>query len=78
VTYELVVVVGCVSIRCLLCGRASSQPRDIETLYCAHCHLFHDAVAEARRRHAEGRPHLCGEWYTADGLCAVCASEAPA
>lgn len=29
---------------CRWCGRASSNPSDVENRYCDHCHLWHDNV----------------------------------
>lgn len=31
-----------IGIRCLLCGRTSWNPNDVDELYCGHCHRFHD------------------------------------
>lgn len=28
-------------ICCLICGKKSFNPHDIENRYCGHCHIFH-------------------------------------
>lgn len=62
-------------ILCLLCRRASFHPTDIAERYCGWCHVSHDALAIARRLHADGGTHECHEWPTAVGTCAVCGRE---
>lgn len=37
-----------------------------------HRRLLPDAVAAARRMHADGATHDCFEWRTDQGLCALC------
>jgi predicted sulfurtransferase len=59
-------------IECLLCGGVIAYLNDIAHNYCGACHLFHDAVAEARRLHASGATHECNEWPTARADCAIC------
>jgi hypothetical protein len=67
--FELAVPV----IECLLCGAVSANLNDIAHRYCGACHLFHDAVAEARRLARDPRAtHECHEWPTARHVCAVC------
>jgi ribosomal protein L37E len=31
-------------IRCLICGRESFNPNDIDQKYCGYCHVFHGEV----------------------------------
>jgi len=69
---------GQTAIQCLLCGRTSALPGDVENRYCGCCHLFHDAVAAARELHTNGATHECHEWPTARGVCAVCGAPQPA
>lgn len=71
-TFELDTGAGRPAIRCLLCSRISQNTGDVEHRYCGQCHLFHDAVADARRLYTAGAPHECDEWPTARGVCAVC------
>lgn len=33
---------GTPSITCPRCGRTSYHPKDIEELYCGHCHMWHE------------------------------------
>lgn len=40
VTYTL--VADDHAIRCLLCGRISTNQRDVEERYCESCHVFHE------------------------------------
>jgi ribosomal protein L37E len=54
-----------VAIQCLRCGRTSYNPRDVEELYCGHCHIFHDleairAEAEALAQQDEARRKRLG------------------
>ena len=37
------------AIKCLLCGRTSWHPKDVEHRYCGNCEVFHDDLAAARR-----------------------------
>jgi hypothetical protein len=32
------------AIECLVCGKTSFHPKDVEYLYCGNCHRFHDTV----------------------------------
>jgi ribosomal protein L37E len=41
-TYEIKEIGGRKTITCLVCGRTSYHPRDVEEKYCGHCHRFHD------------------------------------
>lgn len=60
-------------IRCLMCEAESYHTADIEKLYCARCHLFHEIVRRCRTDVAKyGHTHDCGEWRTALGRCALC------
>jgi ribosomal protein L37E len=63
---------GTTTILCRLCGRESTHPGDVAHRYCGACHLFHDAVAEARYLHGQGATHECAEWTGARAVCAVC------
>jgi hypothetical protein len=44
------------SITCLVCGRTSYNPNDVEMLWCANCNRFlrdpgdHDSVYESREK----------------------------
>lgn len=71
-TFAITIVGGAVAIRCLLCGSLSANANDVRHRYCGRCHLFHEAVAEARRLLDQGAGHECHEWTTALGVCAVC------
>jgi len=57
---------------CHFCGMTSHNLSDRAYAYCGACHLFHDEIAHARRRHLLGYSHRCAEWRTASGICAVC------
>jgi hypothetical protein len=41
-TYDRRQVGAVVGIRCRFCGLTSYNLRDVEELYCGHCHRFHD------------------------------------
>jgi hypothetical protein len=71
-TYDLLIVDDLAGIRCHFCGRTSLNRGDVDHLYCAHCHLFHQHVAEARVERQNGATHDCGDWRTARAICAVC------
>jgi ribosomal protein L37E len=48
-TYELILNPDgtlVTAIKCLRCGLVSHHPRDMEELYCGHCHQFHVREAE--------------------------------
>jgi hypothetical protein len=72
-TFTLARLRGRAVIRCRLCGALSANLNDVVHRYCGRCHLFHEAVAEARRLHRAGGTHDCGEWGSALGACAICA-----
>ena len=57
---------------CHFCGMTSHHLSDRAYAYCGACHLFHDEIHHARRRHLLGYSHRCADWPTAGGICAVC------
>ena len=57
---------------CHFCGMTSHNLNDRAYAYCGCCHLFHDEILQARRRHTLGYAHRCADWRTASGICAVC------
>jgi len=59
------------AIHCLMCNTTSFNTRDVSEKYCGRCHLFHDAVAQAKELSKQGS-HECIEWRTARGRCALC------
>lgn len=59
-------------IECLLCESVSFNPQDAAHRYCGRCRMFHEIIAAARRMHAEGGTHECGEWRTWRDGCAIC------
>ena len=40
-SYRLIVSDGYAAIRCLICGKTSYHPKDIEHRYCGFCRRFH-------------------------------------
>jgi hypothetical protein len=47
VTYSLGRSNGVDSIRCLICDQVSSNPNDVQNLYCGNCHVFHEGAPAA-------------------------------
>lgn len=66
-------------LRCPHCGGGEfiEGPRDAATVRCAKCdanvsRMLAEFAAFAKDLVQHGTLHDCGEWPTADGMCALC------
>lgn len=78
---------GVLMLKCPLCDWSTRQQVEAPTdalkvgeymtlALLAHMRT-HGVLAEARRMHADGATHDCGEWRTPEGRCGVCDREMP-